>query len=90
MVENFEIRDQDLTHLLFARIPSLQHLKIDDMKLLEGTGEAVVETLNFRHLSSFEMSSYYLIYEDDFFSLEPIRDLEVDDAERHNKGGKDQ
>lgn len=84
VVQNLKITDEDLVHLLFARIFSLQHLEIGDMHLLRGTWERVIETLKFRGLSSFEMSSYQLVYDDDECFLasliyqEPDDDDEVD------------
>ena len=75
-VEKLAIRDRELVHLLFARMPSLQHLAIRDMELLEdGTWESVFEALKFRRLSSFDIkSSYCLSYETFVFEEIHVRD----------------
>lgn len=63
-VENMKIRDEDLVHLLFARMPGLQHLRIKNMNLLQGTWESVIEVLKFRRLRSLDMKSSYYLYDD--------------------------
>ena len=74
-VQAIAIRRQQLIHLLFTQMPNLQHLKIDDMHLLDGTWESVIEALNFRRLSSFDIkSSYRLSYDDGQDLLAPFFD----------------
>ena len=63
-VGDMRIRDEELIHLLFARMPSLQHLKMKNMDLLQGTWESVIEVLKFRRLSSLDMKSTYYLYDD--------------------------
>ena len=63
-VGDMRIRDKELVHLLFARMPGLQHLKIKNMDLLQGTWESVIEVLKFRRLSSLDMKSTYYLYDD--------------------------
>lgn len=58
------IRDEGLIHLLFARIPSFQHLKIKNMDLLQGARESVIEVLKFRRLSSLDVKSAYYLYDE--------------------------
>lgn len=82
VVQNLKITDEELVHLLFARMFSLQHLEIGDMHLLHGTWERVIETLRFRGLISFEMSSYQLLYDDKECFLAPLIYQEVDDEGR--------
>ena len=79
VVRNLEITDKDLICLLFGRMFCLQHLVIGDMRLLHGTWEWVIETLKFRGLSSFEISSYHLGYDDDKNFLEPLMSTKDED-----------
>ena len=80
VVKDLEITEQHLIDLLFGRMLRLQHLMIGDMHLLHGTWERVIEALRFRGLSSFEMSSYYLGYDDDKCFLEPLMDGDEESA----------
>ncbi len=43
-------------------MPSLQHLTIRDMELLDGTWESVFEALRFKRLSSFDIKSSDFLY----------------------------
>lgn len=81
VVQNLEITDEDLVHLLFVKMLSLQDLEFGDMCLLRGTWERIIETLRFRGLSSFKMSSYNLIYDVEECFLAPIMYLDPEDDE---------
>lgn len=80
-LREIEIRDRDLVHLVFARMPSLQHLQIEDVELLDGNWESVIEALKFRRLSSLDMrSSRNLLYDDGKNFLSWLRDHVDGDA----------
>ena len=63
-IGDMKIRNEELVHLLFARMPGLQHLKIKNMDLLQGTWESVIEVLKFRRLCSLDMKSSDDLYDD--------------------------
>ena len=51
-INNLSISPRNLIKLLFVQMPSVQHLKISDIKLVDGHWESVIEALMFLHLSS--------------------------------------
>lgn len=89
-VRDIRIRDEHLVHLLFARMPSLQHLKIKNMDLLHGTWESVIEALKFRRLSSFDIKSSFDLYDAIYLYDDSTRrnffDLLACEARRSGKG----
>ncbi len=62
-VHNLAISTKDLMTLLVMRMPSLRHLDLGIIELLDGTWEAIVEYLKIsQRLSSFHIGSKALLY----------------------------
>lgn len=60
---NMETTASDIIDLLTIRMPNLQHVRIDEIKLLEGRWEGVIECMKqSMHLSSFPLPSHVGLY----------------------------
>ena len=56
IVRNFAIGTRETVDLLMTRMPSLRHLRFENIELLDGTWESVIEVMKYgTDLSSFEV-----------------------------------